>query len=45
MLNRWESGTESSLIIRYSFRRVVDDGFKEYPAGDYSFEVEARVGN
>ena len=44
MISGWQAGTEVSLTIRYSFSQDVDDGIREYPAGDYSFELEADVG-
>jgi len=44
MLSGWEHGTEISLVIRYTFREDVHDGVQEYPAGDYSFELNVKVG-
>jgi len=39
----WQSGSEPSLAIRYSFSQDVFDGVSHYPAGEYSFEVNANV--
>ena len=42
-LSGWESGSEPSLVIRYNFSQDVFDGVSRYPAGDYTFEIAARV--
>jgi hypothetical protein len=44
MLSGWERGSETLLIVRYSFSQDVDDGVQEYLAGDYSYELNVKVG-
>jgi hypothetical protein len=43
-LSGWQTGSEPSLAIRYSFSQDVFDGVGPYPAGEYLLELNVRAG-
>lgn len=44
LLSDWQPGAETRLDIRYVFSQDVNDGSRDYPAGDYWFVLKATVG-
>jgi hypothetical protein len=42
-LSDWQEGEEVELTVKYHFRRAVDDGQREYRAGDYYYKVNVDV--
>ena len=43
MLTGWQSGSELSLAVQLAFARTVYDGYANYPAGDYRYELRVTV--
>jgi hypothetical protein len=43
LLSGWQPGDETDLEIRYTLREAVNDGTREYPAGEYRQIIHLKV--
>jgi hypothetical protein len=42
-VSEWERGSRIHLAAQYVIREALNDGYKTYPPGDYSYTLQVQV--